>query len=297
MSSVTNEKIIISSIREETDKLNDCIKKWYKEILPKSLNEFNGCCNEAEKNLLMECYNIFSENNNLQSLDEDFVKALIAYYYIIVVFDYDVHSYIDQKYVKMVKIIKLSEVENIKKKRVNGKEKIRVNGKWIYYTDYMMLFRDNENDFYVYYWNNARFNPHKIKNYIEICHVVDAERLQSSKEDCKKKFYLKKEKGKEYWEQEGKIDPYLYNDAACKDKFVLRNHMDCFEKKLLTNEKSKEYYNLLYKSDEDWVSEIRKLILNMNIEKFEGGKKRRMKKNTKKNKKTLKNKKSTLSKN
>jgi len=153
----TDYEQIKLSITEVTEKINDCITKWYQTHFPDDLADFTACCNEDEKKLLVECYNIFSKNNNLQVLDYDFIKALLMYYYIVVVFEY-------------------------------------------YVTEY-----------------------------------------------------------------------------------VKENDMNCLEN-MLTTEKSKEYYDLLYRGSEDWISQIRRLILNMNTEPFEGykGGKKILKKNTKK---------------
>jgi hypothetical protein len=51
----------------------------------------------------------------------------------------------------------------------------------------------------------------------------------------------------------------------------------------MNSEKSKQYYKLFFTSNKEWVSQIRRLVLNMNPEPFtqnKGGKKRI--KNTKK---------------
>ena len=66
--------------------------------------------------------------------------------------------------------------------------------------------------------------------------------------------------------------------------------MNCLEI-ILKTKKSKDYYQLFYTSEETWVSEIRRIILNMNPEEFKGGKRRNMKKTKrtlKKNKRILK---------
>lgn len=153
---IKQTKQIKLSITEETEKINKCIEELYKHYYPdpNDLLEFKACCDENEIKLLIKCYKIFSENKNLQVLDNDFIKALIMYYYNITVLEYYIHTDID--------------------------------------------------------------------------------------ESC------------------------------------LKN--------TLTTDKSKEYYNLLYLGSEDWISQIRRLVLNMNTEPFEGhkGGKKITKKNTKK---------------
>ena len=65
MSSFISNENIKSSITEETYKLNKCVKEWYKTNLESDdLQEFQGCCNEDEINLLIRCYNIFSEKKS-----------------------------------------------------------------------------------------------------------------------------------------------------------------------------------------------------------------------------------------
>jgi hypothetical protein len=76
---------------------------------------------------------------------------------------------------------------------------------------------------------------------------------------------------------------YYYNITVLE--YYIHTYIDesCL-KKTLTTDKSKEYYNLLYVGSEDWISQIRRLVLNMNTEPFEGykGGKKITKKNTKK---------------
>jgi hypothetical protein len=132
------------------------------------------------------------------------------------------------------------------------------------------IFTDNNDNIYAYYWN--KYDDEE--DYIEVEDEVNRITYYISNKDRKK-------------------NPYLYKDEKGKNRIILQDHMNCLEK-ILTTEKSKEYYNLLYKSHEEWVSQIRRIMLNMNAEPFEGhkgGKKRIMKKNTKKNKRTVKNRK------
>jgi hypothetical protein len=79
-----------------------------------------------------------------------------------------------------------------------------------------------------------------------------------------------------------KNDPYFYEDEEGKKKITLKDHLNCLDN-VLNSEKSKEYYKLFFTSNKEWVSQIRRLVLNMNPEPFtqnKGGKKRI--KNTKK---------------
>lgn len=55
-------------------------------------------------------------------------------------------------------------------------------------------------------------------------------------------------------------DPYIYRDKELTEKVISDSYMDCFENMLVT-EKLKEYYDLLYMGSEDWIYQIRRLIL------------------------------------
>ena len=128
MSAFSTEKIR-SAVIEETEQLNACVIQWYRDFFPDDLHEFTGCCNEDEINLLITCYMIYSEHNSelLESLDKHFIKALVAYYYMIVVFENYIYNFIDKKYLKIVKE-EDSQVPNNK------------------------IFTDNDDNIYAYYW-------------------------------------------------------------------------------------------------------------------------------------------------
>jgi hypothetical protein len=245
MSSFISNENIKSSITEETYKLNKCVKEWYKTNLESDdLQEFQGCCNEDEINLLIRCYNIFSEKKKLESLDKDFIRALVAYYYNLIVFENYMHEFIGEKYLKIV--------DEYPSKVPNNK-----------------IFTDNNDNIYAYYWNKYD----NEENYIEVKDEIN-----------RKKYYVSN--------KDRKADPYFYQDKEGKIIVVLQQHMNCLEN-ILDTENSKEYYKLLYKNDEDWISQIRRIILNMNSEPFEGhkgGKKGMKKKNTTKKNTTKKNK-------
>lgn len=243
MSQFVNDKQIKLSITEETKKLNKCITEWYRKNFPDDLVDFKGCCDKDEINLLITCYNIFSENENLQVLDYHVIKALIMYYYIVVVFEDYVHRFIDKKYLKIV-----NEEKSVDARKPN-----------------LYLFTDNDSNIYTYYWTKYDDEP-----YIEI----------EYNDNHNMKFYVRNQ-GRE-------TDPYIYKDNKLKKKVITENYMNCLEN-MLTTEKSKEYYDLLYRGSEDWISQIRRLILNMNTELFEGHKGgKKILKNTKKNKRNLK---------
>ena len=243
---VSNEQIKLS-ITEKTTEINKCITEWYRKNFPDDLVDFKGCCDEDEINLLIKCYNIFSKKYNLQVLDYDFIKALIMYYYIVVVFENYVHNFIDKKYLKIVNEEKSDDV----RKPPN-----------------LYFFTDNDYNIYTHY----RTKYDDIDPYSEIENPVNNEELyiRSNKDNLRK------------------TDPYIYKDDKLKKKVITENYMNCLENMLITT-MSKQYYNLLYSSSARWISKIRKLILNMNTELFEGHKGgKKLLKNTKKNKRNLK---------
>jgi len=250
MSSFINDEEIKKSLMSEIIPFNKCIEEYYKEkLFEDDLKDFQPCCNEDEINLLIRCYKIFSENKHSQSLDIDFIRALLAYYYMLIVFENYIHDLAGNKYLKIVDEI------DIPRKLNDGR--IQEN----------KAFRDNKDNDYVYYWTEYHYKD----NYIEVQDPYTRERYYLSNKDRE-------------------TNPYVYSDFKLKNKIKISDHMNCLEI-ILKTKKSKDYYQLFYSSEETWVSEIRRIILNMNPEEFKGGKRRNMKKTKrtlKKNKRILK---------
>ena len=280
--------------------LNQCIEHWYQENFPENLeedklNEYKGCCDDKEIDLLVECYHIFSnkgkpenvKKNKKQSLDKDFIKALIAYYYYMMVLEHYIFIFIDEKYLKIDKIIKITDYitdipeDNSVIRNING-HKIRVNKD-------TMLLKDNQSNWY----NFVLYPTDKDKTYVLIHNIVDTEN------NIYNPYVIQKEKGKELSEQQLDQDlnekyKYIYQKQAESGKLIkvlAKEHLKCFDD--YHTEKSKQYFELLYKSPSEkiaWISQIRRKILHMNTELFEGhkgGKRKNMKKYTKKNKRLL----------
>jgi len=238
-----NEKIKYEEIKllimKETKILNDCFKKWSERHLEEHEKlDFTGCCNEDEINLLIKCYNIFSENNDLQSLDTNAVKALIAYYYMLVVFENYIIDFISIQYLEIVKEQKPKEPKDSKDR----------------------YFQDNNDNVYAYFYEEGD----DTENYIKVVNTEGQKYYVSNKNRV--------------------TDPYIYKDKKGKNKIKSRPDMYCL-RKILSTKESKDYYNLFYKSDKKWVSQIRRIILNMNPEPFNGGKQRIMKRTLKNRKK------------
>jgi hypothetical protein len=185
ISSNNNNEKIKSLIIKETKILNNCIENWYKRYLEEDdKQDFTGCCNEDEINLLIKCYNIFSENNDLQSLDTNAVKALIAYYYMLVVFEYYMNRYIGIQYLKIVKEQQPEDPKDPK----DSKDR---------------YFQDNDDNVYAYFYEEGD----DTENYIK---VINAE----------EKIYYVSNKNREtypyiYKDKQGKIKIKSQPDMYC----------------------------------------------------------------------------------
>lgn len=242
MSSHSIDKKIKLAIIKETEELNACVIQWYLDFFPDDLNEFTGCCNEDEINLLIRCYMIYREHNSesLESVDKDFIKALVAYYYMIVVFENYIYNFIGKKYLRIVKE-EDSRVPNNK------------------------IFTGNDDNIYMYLWTKYD----KDDKYIEVEDPVNEISYYVSNTDRR-------------------ADPYFYKDKKGKIKINVREkNMNCLEN-ILNTRKSKEYYKLFITDDSIWISKIRRIMLNMNVEIFEGfrgGKNKKSQKNKRKSSK------------
>lgn len=302
---MSDENEIKEQIKEANKSLNDCMIQWYKDNFPENLehgklNEYIGCCDDTEMNLLVECYNIFSnkgkpenvKKNKKYAVDKDFIRALVAYYYYMMVLENYIFNFIDEKYLKIDRIRKITDyIHDIPDdtsviRNVNG-YRIRVNKD-------SMILTDNDNN--VYDFVLRPFNKDKIDN-IVIHNIVDSAKNINNFDY--KSYVIKKEKGTELLLEQPleKIleekYKYIYQtdpETGKLIKVVAKSHLACFDN--YHTEKSKQYFELFYKKSEtiNWVSQIRRKILHMNTVGFEGhkgGKRRRMKKNTKKNKRSL----------
>ena len=289
------ENEIKTEIVKVNESLNQCIEDWYIKHFPENLehgklNEYKGCCDDTEINLLVECYYIFSnkgkpensKKNKKQTLDKDFIIALIAYYYYMMVLEHYSFIFMDEKYLKIHEINKIKHTDIPENssviKNIDG-HKIRVNKN-------TMLLQDDQNNWY----NFVLYPTDKDKTYVLIHNIVD------TANNIYNPYVILKENGKELLEQqlEGKYK-YIYQKQSESGKLVKvlsREHLSCFDD--YHTEKSKQYFELLYKSLSEkiiWISQIRRKILHMNTELFEGyqgGKRRNAKKYTKKNKRQLK---------
>lgn len=260
---IKNDEEIELLIKEESEKLNECFQTWYKENFPDELEkkEFVGCCNEDELNLLVKCYNIFSKNNELTHIDKDFIKALLVYYYNIVVLENYVHNYLDEKYESINE-----ETEDIKD--INK-----------YFSSKTIMFISNKdgikNNTYVYQTTIVKdgSDSEDEKKYIEI------------KNPFTNDIY--------YVNNVNRVkDPYIYKDEKGTKKIELNTHINCFDKLIENDKKRRSYYKLFYESDNDWISEIRKKMMGFNDTEFKGGK-LIIKKNSKKSRKNKGKKKKT----
>jgi hypothetical protein len=216
-SSVDNTEELKTIIQNTIKEINKCIVNWFRRELRYQIKNFNGCCKENELQLLVDCYNIFSKNTDSTSLNHDFLIALIKFYYIHHVFDYDIHSFVDEKFLQII-----------------GENKSPLDKKNIYFTD-------NMGDGYIYYWSPE--DSHK--KYIEI-EDPDTEQI----------YYVNN--------KHRDTDPYIYKDEDGKKKLGANTHMTCFYDMVLDTNLSKKYLDMLTLSDDNWVSKIRRKILNFN---------------------------------
>ncbi len=231
----------------ESINLNECIKKWYNKHIPDDLEEFTGCCNEDETNMLIKCYNIIREKSKLDYNKRDIIQGLVAYYYNAMILENYVQRYSDEKYLKIVNDIKESpEVD---------------------------VLIDNDD---IEYLDVLSEHPPDAK-YVRIYQIFSP----------KTKFYVNKDRTN---------DPYIYKDNEGKKKVLMSTYINCIEN-MFKSKMAKDIYNLCIHSDEEWASEIRRLVLNMNTEPFEGYKggkhrtnckhRRKSKKNRRKSKKNI----------
>ena len=81
MDNIDDAKFITDTVKQ----LNMCIKDWYKDTFPGKKNrdtrsEFTSCCNEDEIRIILQCANIYLENNSTAN-KEEVLLAMISYYY------------------------------------------------------------------------------------------------------------------------------------------------------------------------------------------------------------------------
>ena len=88
MDNVVDSQFITDTVKQ----LNRCIRDWYYDEYPgkKNINtrlEFKACCNEDEIRIILQCANIYLENNPTAN-KKDVLVAIISYYYEIQVLEY-----------------------------------------------------------------------------------------------------------------------------------------------------------------------------------------------------------------
>lgn len=106
-------------VLELADLLNKCINKWFNKFYknePHTLTEFKPCCDKDEIRIILECVNIYLENNSTADKNEVII-AVISYYYEIQVLEYYVQYAFDVMDLDCMKIF-----NSISDKIVNGKK-------------------------------------------------------------------------------------------------------------------------------------------------------------------------------
>jgi hypothetical protein len=234
------------AIVDETSKLNKCIQNFLND--DNDIKDFTPCCNKYEINLLVYCYNIFFPNTS--SVDMDFIKALIAYYYNLIVFEYYFSDFIEDKYLKIV--TEITENVNL----VPGTGEIDT----------------NKNNFKLV-TNNYEMYTHKYdKKYDDENNPLNDNFLKVEDVVGNPKYYVRNT-------YEGrKKDPYFYKVSVEEPKHtsaqnitrVKLPYLDCLDLMALTSE-SQMYYRKLSGltnagPDEDKISNIRRTLLGFNTE-------------------------------
>lgn len=76
-------------IDEFVDEFNECLTQYYMEVWPDEyeIGEFTRCCDESEKNLIKECYEIYRQHDKYTA-DTIALKAIILFYYSSQVLEY-----------------------------------------------------------------------------------------------------------------------------------------------------------------------------------------------------------------
>lgn len=209
---------------------------------PEDSNDFKGCCEPAELDTLVDCYNIFFTNTEKKDIvNVDFCKALVAYYYNLVVFEYYMPEYSDRMYLQVVY------------QKPAEEEKLSPNN---------IIVKDNQDTMYIYeYKEGDDLNSEMVMVGAPFMGLV---------------YYIHRN-----WNPENGGDPKMYYDKNGTKPAKMNIGFDCLRKFGKESKDVQKFYQSLVFENYPENSKIRKLILGMNPEPFIGGKKY-MKKNTKK---------------
>lgn len=223
--------------------LNECITLWLNKNYPEELtnNLFLGCCNENELKMLTECfYIILSQLNYSETNSYSLLRAILVYYYVSIVMDYTHLQYTDYKYIY---------VDYIRYDSDNNKIGIINEENNIYGT--------SVNDYY----NIKQFLDESGKPVEFNIDIID-----TNDDDGIRIIYMPKDMKSinDIEVQNNKIKIYYKKDKPVINK----RYLACFDNLLKNYPDAIKIYNKLIISEEPWVKEIRKKIMNFNVEPF-----------------------------
>lgn len=226
------QKVIV----DETDKLNACVLKFLKDNEYEDEEEdFTPCCNAYEQKMLIDCYNIFFPNptNVVVDVDMDFIKALIAYYYNLSVFEHYFSEFANEKYLRVTREVSAKDLNETNTKSIFGEKDLG--------------FMVNDGHLYLYIYKQGDADKDNMYNVIN---------------ELGSRYYIYKN-----WEE--KEDSKLYRDR--NENGVGINPVNTsfgFEclSNLVNTPRSKFIYKKLAFGNGDNLSTIRRTLLGFNTE-------------------------------
>ena len=257
LDSPTNIQTDIQSIDipQLAEEFNNCIINWFKKnkYLEENfaLGEFKGCCSEDEVEIIKTCITIFLENyDNQNNYDiNDIARGIIGYYYATMVLEY----YIMNREGVINTLIEITE---------NG--------------EYLDNFGNKYKKIDAYDYANVK------RKYNNVIMTTQLEKISSDgKKSDNKKYYADMSEGLPCL-------LYILNSLNGKLMYVKPKKeydFSCFQVFFFRTQ-SKQIMEFITLNNEKWVSDIRRILLNLNVNG--GGIKIKNKKKSKKNRKYLK---------
>lgn len=231
--------------------LNDCTKKWFQDFVPKeySLGEFKPCCTNEEKAILEQSISIFLKNNQqLNFTNEEIIKGIIIYYYVSIVLPYYAANSAEERY-SDAQIVDDSE------------------------QGFYKFFTEGVDDGKLYVIDNDQ-TPYEAYRKVLIIDEKEYIRLIDTSTSG---IYFMSIDGKIYKRvKKFDMDTHIMSEVM---KRKTRDHYKCLEQLYTPN--IRKVIDKITIGNEPWISQIRRLIMNLNPEQFVGGKQRKKRKNKK----------------
>lgn len=228
--------------------LNDCTLNWFQEFVPKkySLGEFKPCCTNEEKAILEQCISIFLKNRQqLGFSNEEIIKGIIIYYYVSIVLPYYVANSSEERY---------SDAQI-----VNDSEQ-----------GFYKFFTEGVDDGKLYVIDNDQ-TPYEA--YRKVLTLDEKEYIRLIDTSTSGIYFMSID-GKIYKRvKKFDMDTHIMSEVM---KRKTRDHYKCLEQLYTPN--IRKVIDKITIGNEPWISQIRRLIMNLNPEQFVGGKKRKNKK-------------------